>query len=101
MATEFFPFTKKVKYEGRESRNPLAFKYYNENQLVNGKTMKEHLRFAVAWWHTFCGTGADPFGPGTRNFLWMQNTNAMAASKDKMDAGFEFISKIGIPFYCF
>lgn len=101
MAKEFFPFIKQVKYEGKDSRNPLAFKYYDENRLIAGKTMKEHLRFAVAWWHTFCGTGADPFGPGTKNFPWLKNPDALQAARDKMDAGFEFISKIGAPFYCF
>lgn len=101
MAKEFFSSIQRIKYEGKESRNPLSFKYYNENQVVGGKTMKEHFRFAVAWWHTFSGTGADPFGPGTRNYPWLQSNDAMQAAKDKMDAGFEFISKIGIPFYCF
>src|SRR6185295_9490343 len=88
-------------YEGKDSDNPLAFKYYNENQIVGGKTMKEHLRFAVAYWHSFCNTGADPFGPGTKNFPWMQSTDVMQAAKDKMDAAFEFITKMSIPYYCF
>ena len=98
MPKEFFPFVKQIKYEGKDSRNPLAFKYYNENQVVAGKTMKEHLRFAVAWWHTFCGTGADPFGPGTRNFPWMKNTDAIASTyRDKMDAKLRGSStKIGV-----
>lgn len=100
-AKEFFPFIKQVNYEGKDSKNPLAFKYYNEGQLVAGKTMKEHLRFAVAYWHTLVNTGADPFGPGTKNLPWNQNGNAMLAAKEKMDAAFEFISKMGIPYYCF
>ena len=100
-AKEFFPFIKQVNYEGKDSKNPLAFKYYNEGQLVAGKTMKEHLRFAVAYWHTLVNTGADPFGPGTKILPWNQNGNAMLAAKEKMDAAFEFISKMGIPYYCF
>ncbi|MEO8149541.1 MAG: xylose isomerase [Bacteroidia bacterium] len=98
---EFFPSIKKIEYEGRDSDNPLAFKYYNENEIVAGKTMKKHLRFAVAYWHTFCNTGADPFGPGTKNFPWMQSNDILQQAKDKMDAAFEFISKMGIGYYCF
>ncbi|MBL0309771.1 MAG: xylose isomerase [Bacteroidetes bacterium] len=98
---EFFSTIKSIAYEGKESANPLAFRYYNERQIVGRKSMKEHLRFAVAYWHTLCGTGADPFGPGTRNYPWLQCSNPMQAAKDKMDAAFEFITKMGIPFYCF
>ncbi len=99
--TEFFPGVKKIGYEGRGSENPLAYKYYDPEQLVAGKTMKEHLRFAVAYWHTFCGTGTDPFGPGTKNFPWMKSSDVLQSAKDKMDAAFELIGKLGVPYYCF
>lgn len=99
--TEYFKGISKIQFEGRESDNPLAFKWYDENRLVGGKTMKEHLRFAVAYWHTFCGTGADPFGPGTKDFAWDANNDAVQRAKDKMDAAFEFITKLGVPYYCF
>jgi xylose isomerase len=79
----------------------LAFKWYNADQVINGKTMKEYLRFAVAYWHTLCGTGGDPFGPGTKAFPWDEPKDVMEANKARMDAAFEFISKIGAPFYCF
>jgi xylose isomerase len=98
---EYFSGIGQIKYEGRESDNPLAFKWYDENRLIAGKTMKEHLRYAVSYWHTFCGTGADPFGPGTKQFPWDVKTDAVAAAKDKMDAAFEFFTKIGAPYYCF
>lgn len=98
---EYFPGIDKIKYEGPESKNPLAFKWYDENKIVGGKTMKEYLRFAVAYWHTFCGDGGDPFGPGTQVFPWVGATNPMDAAKERMDAAFEFITKIGAPFYCF
>jgi xylose isomerase len=97
---EYFPSISRIKFEGRESTNPLAFKYYDENKIVAGKSMKEHLRFAVAYWHTFCGTGGDPFGPGTKHFPWMQSSSPIQMAKDKMDAAFEFISKLSIPYYC-
>ena len=98
---EYFKGINQIKYEGKESKNPLAFKWYNENEVVAGKTMKEHLRFAVAYWHTLCGTGGDPFGPGTKNFPWETSSNVLDAAKDRMDAAFEFITKLGAPFYCF
>ena len=98
---EYFPGVGQIKYEGLESTNPMAFKWYNENAVVAGKTMKEHLRFSVCYWHTFCGTGADPFGPGTRIMPWAEGADAMARAKNKMDAAFEFISKLGVPYYCF
>jgi len=97
----YFPFVEKVQFEGKESNNPFAFKFYNENQIVAGKTMKDHFKFAVAYWHTLCNTGGDPFGPGTKNFPWAVSADPMQSAKDKMDAAFEFISKIGIPYYCF
>lgn len=99
--TEYFKGISKIQFEGRESDNPLAFKWYDENRMIGDKTMKEHLRFAVAYWHTFCGTGADPFGPGTKAFPWDVNADAVERAKDKMDAAFEFITKLGVPYYCF
>jgi xylose isomerase len=102
MATsEYFKGIDKIKYEGRESDNHLAFKWYDENRVVAGKTMKEHLRFATAYWHTFVGTGGDPFGPGTKNFAWDQKGDIVGRAKDKADAAFEFFTKIGTPYYCF
>ena len=98
---EYFKGIGQVKFEGAESKNPLAFKWYDENRVVAGKTMKEHLRFAVAYWHTFCGTGGDPFGPGTQIFPWIGAADPMDAAREKMDAAFEFITKMNIPYYCF
>jgi xylose isomerase len=98
---EFFPGTGKIKFEGRTSTNPLAFKFYDETKMVAGKSMKDHLRFAVAYWHTFCGTGGDPFGPGTKQFPWDASSDALQAATDRMDAAFEFITKLGAPYYCF
>jgi xylose isomerase len=101
MASQFFKGIKKIKFEGRKSDNPLAFKWYDENKVVAGKTMKEHLRFAVCYWHTFCGVGGDPFGPGTKQFPWDKKRDAISRAEDKMDAAFEFFTKIGAPYYCF
>lgn len=98
---EFFSGVGKIQYEGRESTNPLAFKWYDESRLVAGKSMKEHLRFAMAYWHTLCGTGGDPFGSATKKFPWLEGTDAIAVAKNKMDAAFEFMTKIGMPYYCF
>lgn len=98
---EFFPGIGKIKFEGRESTNPLAFKWYDENRIVGGKTMKEYLRFAVAYWHTFCGEGGDPFGPNSVRRPWNTANDNIGAAKEKMDAAFEFITKIGAPYYCF
>ncbi len=98
---EYFKGIDKIKFEGPDSKNPLAFKWYDENRVVAGKTMKEHLRFAVAYWHTFCGDGGDPFGPGTHKFEWDKASNEMDAAKQKMDAAFEFTTKLGVPHYCF
>jgi xylose isomerase len=100
-AREFFKGIGTIHYEGRESDNPLAFKYYDEGKRVGGKTMKDHLRYAVAYWHSFCGTGGDPFGPGTQDLPWMRGKTALESAKWKLDAAFEFISKLGAPFYCF
>jgi len=97
----FFKGIEKIVFEGKESDNPLAFKYYNEDQVVAGKSMKDHLRFATAYWHTFCGTGLDPFGAPTKPFPWLHSHDPIQQAKDKMDAAFEFITKIGMPYYCF
>ena len=101
MSKEFFQGIRKIEFEGKESDNPFSFKYYNPEQVVSGKTMKDHFRFAIAYWHSFCGTGNDPFGPGTKQFPWDENPDPVVRAKDKMDAAFEFISKMGAPFYCF
>ncbi|WP_321480347.1 xylose isomerase [uncultured Bacteroides sp.] len=102
MATkEFFPGIGKIKFEGKESKNPMAFRYYDAEKVINGKTMKDWLRFSMAWWHTLCAEGGDPFGGGTKVFPWNTNADKLQAAKDKMDAGFEFMQKIGIGFYCF
>ena len=91
----------KIKFEGRESDNPLAFKWYDENRIVAGKSLKDHFKFAMAYWHTLCNKGGDPFGAPTESFLWDNHENVIARAKDKMDAGFEFMSKLGLPYYCF
>ncbi len=91
----------KIKYEGPESKNPMAFRYYDENRVVAGKTMKDHLRFAIAYWHSFCGDGTDPFGGATHTFPWQGVEDKVESAKMKMDAAFEFFTKIGAPYYCF
>lgn len=101
MSKTYFPNVGKVQYEGHQSDNPLAFRYYDENRVVAGKTMKEHFKFAIAYWHSFCGTGGDPFGPGTIVHPWDASPDPIQRAKDKMDAAFEFISKIGVDYYCF
>ena len=98
---EFFKGIEKIKYEGTASHNPLAFRWYNENQVVAGKTMKEHFRFACAYWHSFCGSGADPFGEPTHLFEWDTKSDPIERAKDKADAAFEFMTKLGVPYYCF
>ena len=102
MATkEFFPGIGKIQYEGKDSRNPLAFRYYDAKKVVLGKTMAEWLKFSMAWWHTLCAEGADQFGGGTKTFPWNAEACPIQAAKDKVDAGFEFMQKIGIDYYCF
>ncbi|MEL4307741.1 xylose isomerase [Joostella sp. CR20] len=101
MKSTFFKNIDKIQFEGRESDNPLAFKWYDENKVVAGKTLKEHLRFATAYWHTFNNKGGDPFGAPTETFAWDQSNDVIGRAKDKMDAAFEFMSKLGTPFYCF
>ena len=98
---EYFKNVGQIKYEGPESDNPLAFKYYDESKKVAGKTMKEHFRFAVAYWHTFCDNGTDPFGAATHHHPWATSTDPIEAAKAKMDAAFEFFTKLSVPYYCF
>lgn len=98
---EFFPGIGKIKFEGRESKNPLAFRWYDENRMILGKSMKDWFRFSMAYWHTLCAEGGDPFGGGTKTFPWNSGADAISRAKYKMDAAFEFMTKIGIPFYCF
>ncbi|MBC9912209.1 xylose isomerase [Chitinophaga varians] len=98
---EYFKGIGQIRYEGPESDNPLAYRWYDEHRLIAGKSMKELFRFAVCYWHTFCGTGGDPFGPGTKHFPWLVSADPMQSAKDKMDAAFEFITKLGLPYYCF
>jgi xylose isomerase len=98
---EYFPGIGAIPYEGRDSDNPLAFKWYEPDRVVAGKSLKDHLRFAVAYWHSFCGSGADPFGPGTKAYPWDGGGDAVRAGKNKMDAAFEFITKLGVGYYCF
>ncbi len=98
---EYFKGIGQIKYEGPETKNPLAYRWYDAGKTVAGKTMKEHLRFAVAYWHSFVGNGADPFGEPTHIYPWNENGNPVARAKDKMDAAFEFITKLDLPYYCF
>jgi len=100
--SNYFPAVKKqIQYEGKDSKNPLAFKYYNKNQKVGNKTMAEHLRFAVAWWHTFMGDGTDMFGGTSFQREWRKGSDPMDRAKKTMEAAFEFFQKLGIDYYCF
>jgi len=98
---EFFPEVGKIEFEGKESKNPLAFHYYDENKVVMGKTLKEHLRFAMAYWHTLGADGSDQFGGGTKIYPWNEGADVISKAKYKMDAAFEFMTKCNIPYYCF
>ena len=98
---EYFPDIQKIKFEGKDSDNPLSFKYYDPEKLVNGKPMKAHLRFATAYWHTFCGTGGDPFGPGTKVYPWDESNDPIKSAHQRLDAAFEFFTKLGTEFFCF
>ncbi len=98
---EYFKGINKIQFEGKESDNPMAYKYYNPDHIVAGKTMREHFKFAIAYWHSFCGQGGDPFGPGTQNFAWDISSDPIQAAKDKADAAFEFITKMGFDYFCF
>jgi len=96
----FFPEVSKIQYEGPDSKNPLAFRHYNPTEVVEGKTMKDHLRFAVCYWHTFRGTGSDPFGPGCAVRPWEDGTDSLEMALKRVDVAFEFIDKLGVPYYC-
>ncbi|MEG3767856.1 xylose isomerase [Alteromonas sp. 14N.309.X.WAT.G.H12] len=98
---QYFDAITKIQYEGPSSENPLAFRHYNADEVIMGKTMKEHLRFAACYWHNFCWDGADVFGAGTFKRPWLQPGDAMSRAKQKADVAFEFFSKLGVPYYCF
>lgn len=98
---EYFPSIKKITYGGPQSRDPLTYRYYDENRVVMGKPLKEHLRFSMAYWHTLCAGGNDPFGEATRRLDWNKGDSPLNRAKNKMDAAFEFMTKLGMPFYCF
>lgn len=101
MAKEYFPNIGKISFEGPDSKNPMAFHYYDANKVILGKPMKDWLRFAMAWWHTLCADGTDQFGSGTKTFPWNDAPDALTAAKQKADAGFEFMQKMGIEYFCF
>ena len=101
MATSYFAKVPKVQYEGPQSKNPLAFKWYNPEEVVEGKTMKDHLRFSVVYWHTFRGTGSDPFGAGTMLRPWDDGSSSVENAKKRARVAFEFIEKLGAPYYAF
>ncbi len=98
---EYFPGIGKIKFEGTGSYNPLAYRYYDAERVVLGKPMKEWLKFAMAWWHTLCAEGGDQFGGGTKKFPWNEAPDAMTAAKQRADAGFEIMQKLGIEYFCF
>ncbi len=98
---EYFPAIGKVAYEGPESYNPMAFRYYDADRIILGKPMKDWLKFAMAWWHTLCAEGGDQFGTGTKKFPWNDGPDAMTVARQKVDAGFEIMQKLGIEYFCF
>lgn len=98
---EYFKGIGQISFEGQETDNPLAFRWYNPEQVVAGKKMKDHLRFAGAYWHSFCGNGTDPFGGPTHIFPWDAKSDVLDRAKEKMDAAFEFLTKMNLPYYCF
>ena len=96
-----FPKIRRIPFEGPASKNPLAFRHYQPSEVIDGRTLKEHLRFSIAYWHAFRGTGGDPFGPGTIVRPWEKGRDAISVAKTRMDAAFEFFTKIESPFWCF
>ncbi len=101
MTKEFFPQVGKIPFEGAESKNPMAFHYYEPERVVKGKKMKDWLKFAMAWWHTLGDASGDQFGGATRHYAWDEASDAVQRAKDKMDAGFEIMNKLGIEYFCF
>ncbi|HOJ59085.1 MAG TPA: xylose isomerase [bacterium] len=99
--TEYFPEVKPIRYEGPDSKNPLSFKHYNAQEKILGKTMEEHFRFSVCYWHTFKGLGSDPFGPGTMIRAYNNSSDPMKVAEMTLDAAFEFFTKLGVKFWCF
>jgi xylose isomerase len=97
----YFPEVSKIRYQGPDSTEPLAFRHYNAEEIVEGKTMREQLRFSVAYWHTFRGTGSDPFGPGTMKRPWEDGSDSVEMAIQRVRVAFEFMEKLGVPFYCF
>jgi len=98
---EYFKGVGKIQFEGRRSDNPLAFKFYDKDKVIGGKTLEQHLRFAICYWHTFCGKGSDPFGGDTQVFAWDRPSDPMDKARARLDAAFECITKLGAPYYCF
>ncbi len=98
---EYFPGIGKIKFEGKDSKNPMAYRYYDAEKVILGKPMKEWLKFAMAWWHTLCAEGGDQFGGASKKFPWNEGADALTIAKQKADAGFEFMQKMGIEYFCF
>ena len=99
--SQYFPQIDKIKFEGKDSKNPMAYRFYDPEKVVAGKKMKDWFKFAMAWWHTLCAEGADQFGPGTKSFPWNASADPIERAKAKVDAGFEIMQKLGIEYYCF
>ncbi len=98
---QYFPTVSKIQFEGKESRNPMAFRYYDPEKMVYGRKMKDWFKFSMAWWHTLCAEGSDQFGGGTKTYEWNEGESVLDRAKAKLDAGFEFMEKCGIEYYCF
>lgn len=98
---EYFKNISKIEYEGRDTDNPFAYRFYNKNKIIAGKSMQEHFKFAIAYWHSLTGLGTDPFGSSTQQLPWLEDIDPYKKAIDKMDAAFEFITKLGVPYYCF
>ncbi|MFO7847025.1 MAG: xylose isomerase [Balneolaceae bacterium] len=98
---QYFPTVDNIEYEGPDSDNPFSFKYYQEDKVIAGKTMKDHFRFAIAYWHSFCNENSDPFGVGTREFPWDKTSDPLENAKFRLEAAFEFFTKLGTPYWCF